>query len=217
MGGMELSVVVREKMRGQVKSLLEGGFIPAELYGHGIPNVHISVPAKEFGKIFKEAGENTVVTLVIGAQKHPVLIHNVQRNFLTGDLIHIDFYQVNMKEAIVAKIPLEFIGDAPAVREQGATVNKSMLELEVEALPNDLPHRLTVDISTLDEMNKSIYVRDIVVPAGVKILVDPETAVATATPPAAEEVVVEPIDISAVKVEAEEKKAERQAGKETEE
>lgn len=211
---MDLSATTREIFGKKVKTLRREGLIPAELYGRGVKNTHLSVPAKEFNKVFKEAGTNTVVHLAVGGKKHPALIYDVVRDYLTSDIAHIDFYEVRMNEAIKAKVPLEFMGEAPAVKEKGAVLNKAMSEIEVEALPGDLPHRFEVDLSVLNDLDKSIYVKDLAVPKGVKVLVDPETVVATATPPAAEEVVeAAPADVTAVKVETEEKKAERTAEK----
>ncbi|HVO28752.1 MAG TPA: 50S ribosomal protein L25 [Candidatus Paceibacterota bacterium] len=211
---MDLTVTSREITGKKVRALRREGMVPAELYGHGIRNQHLAVAVKDFNKIFKEAGSTTVVTLALNAQKVPALIYDVRRDYLTGDLEHVDFYQVRMDEKITAKVPLEFTGEAPAVKALGAAVNKTMSEIEVEALPQNLPHKLTVDLSVLTELNQSVYVRDIAAPKGVKIMIDPETAVATATPPAAEEEVVEaPVDVADVKVESEEKKAERAAEK----
>ncbi len=211
---MDLAVKPREIFGKKVRALRRDGLVPAELYGHGIKNLHLAVGAKELDKVAKEAGTTTVVTLVLNTEKHSALIHDISRNYLTGTIDHIDFYQVRMDEKLTAKVLLEFVGESPAVKAFGAIINKSMSEIEVEALPQNLPHNLVVDLSTLDELNKSIYVRDIVVPKGVEILVDMETAVATATPPVEEEVVEAPVaDVSAVKVETEEKKAERVAEK----
>lgn len=213
---MDLAVQKREKFGKQTKALRAEGLIPAELYGHGVENVHLSVGAKEFTKVFKEAGTNTVLTLLIGKEKKPALVYGIVRDPLSSDVTHIDFYQVKMDQKIRTKVPLMFTGEALAVKEKGASVNKSMSEIEVEAFPQDLPHNLVVDITPLDDINKSIYVRDIPVPRNVKLLVDEGTAVATATPPAPkEEEKVEEVvaDVSEVKVETEEKKAERQAEK----
>lgn len=215
---MELAVKKREHFGKRVNALRREGAIPAELYGRGLANLHLSVPAKEFAKLFKEAGTNTVVTLVVGVEKRPALIHEVARDPLTGDPAHIDFYQVRMDEKIRARVPLAFTGEAPAVKAKGAVVNKAMTEIEVEALPQDLPHSFIVDLSSLGDVNESIYVCDLDVPRGVKVLADADTAVATATPPApveeAKPVVEEAVaDVSAVKVETEEKRAERQAEK----
>jgi len=211
---MDLSVKSREIVGKKVRVLRREGLVPAELYGHGIKNLHLSVGAKEMSKALKEAGTTTVVTLVLNTEKHSALIHDVVRNYLTGEIDHVDFYQVRLDEKIKAKVPLEFVGEAPAIKSFAASINKSMSEIEVEAFPQDLPHNFVVDLSVLADLNQSIYVRDIAVPKGVEVLVDLETAVATAMPPAAEEVVEAPVvDVAEVKVETEEKKAERTAAK----
>ncbi|MCR4327989.1 MAG: 50S ribosomal protein L25 [Patescibacteria group bacterium] len=214
---MELNAEKREQLGRAVKAVRESGGIPAELYGRGIPNIHLTVLAKEFVKVFKEAGENTVVQLVVGDERYPALIHDVSRGYLTNEVDHIDFYQVRMDEKITARIPLEFIGVAPGVRDKGGVLNKGVSEIEVEAFPGDLPHRFTVDIGVLDDVDKSLYVKDIVIPKGVEVLADMDMAIATVTPPMAEEVKVEEVaapDLSTVKVETEEKKAERTKEKE---
>jgi large subunit ribosomal protein L25 len=212
---MELAVTNREKLGKGMNALRKEGLVPAELYGHGTENVHLSVSVKEFNKVFKEAGTSTVVTLASGKEKTPAIIHDVQHNFLSGEVDHIDFYQVRMDEAITAEVQLEFVGESKAAKEHQAMIMKTMTELEVEALPGDMPHVLTVDLSLLDEIGKSVHVKDIVVPKGVKVLVDAETVVATATPPTKEEeVVVAPVvDVTAIPTEGEEKQAERAAGK----
>lgn len=211
---MDLSVQKREKFGKAVRTLRQKGLIPAELYGRGVENAHVAVPTKEFHKVFKEAGTNTVVNLLVENKKHPTLIHDVTKNYLTDEIEHIDFYQVRMDEKIKAKIPLTFIHEAPAVKDKAAILNKGVLEIEVEALPAELPHRLEVDLSALDDFNKSIYIKDLKIPKGVQVLVDPETVIVTATPPVREEEKVEaPVDLGAVKVETEEKKAEREAVK----
>ena len=214
---MDLTVTTREKLGKGLAALRKEGWIPAEVYGHGTTNGHLAVAAKVFLKTFKDAGTTTVLTLVNGAEKIPAMVHDVQRDYLSGEIVHVDFHQVRMDEVITAKVPLEFVGDSKALREQQAMVTKAMTELEVEALPAHIPHVLTVDLALLDELNKSIYVKDIVVPSGVKVLVDAETAVATATPPTKEEEVVAPaetVDVTAIKTEGEEKKEERDAKKE---
>ncbi len=211
---MDLQAQERNVFGNRVNALRREGMIPAELYGHGVPNLHLSVAAKEFGKLYAAAGENTVITIEIGKQKFPAIIHHVDRHYLSGDPQHVDFYQVKMDEKITARIPLEFVGESPAVREKGAVINRSMTEIEVEALPNDLPHLLKVDLTALDDIDKTIYVRDITAPKGVTFLVEGDTAVATATAPRVEEEEVAPAaDVSTVKVEAEEKVAERAANK----
>ena len=211
---MDLAVETREKFGKKVKSLRLQGLIPAELYGHGVKNLHLTVSAREFLKVFKEAGENTIVNLLVHDEKKPVLIHEIKTNYLSGEIDHIDFYEVRLDEKIKAKIPLEFTGEAPAQKTKGGVLNKAMSEIEVEALPGDLPHRFTVSLEGLDDLNKSFYVKDLKVSPNVRILVDPETVVVTVTEPVKEEEKVEVApDVTAVKVEVEEKKAERTAEK----
>ena len=214
---MNLEVQIRNEKGRRVKDLRQQGLIPAELYGKGIENMHLAVKSRDFKNVFKEAGESSIINIVISdknkKEEIPVLIHDIQKDYLTDDIIHIDFYRVRMDEKIRTHIPLEFIGESPAVKNYGGILNKSMLEIEVEALPKDLPHNIPVDISQIKELDQSIYVKDLSIPKNVKILVDPETVIATVSLPK-EEVPSEPIDVSAVKVETEEKKLERSKEKE---
>ena len=210
---MDLAVETREKFGKAVKALGREGFIPAELYGHGIANLHLSVKRRDFEKVFRDAGESTVIHLVVGSEKRPALVHDIQKNYLTDEIIHIDFYQVRMDEKIKTHVPLEFIGESPAVKERGGILNKTFSEIEIEALPGDLPHHLEVDLSRLRDLNESIYVKDLEIPRNVKVLVEPETVLVTVAPPVEEEVIEAPADVTAVKVEAEEKVAERAKGK----
>lgn len=213
---MELSAQIRT-VRGKANKVLRStGVIPAELYGRGIPNVSLSVEEKAFRKVFAEAGENTVITLVVDGAKRSVLVHEVERDYLTSAVSHIDFHEVRMDEKIKAGVPIEFSGDAPAIKSYGGLINKAMTEIEVESLPGDLPREFAIDLSGLVELNQSIYVKDLAVPANVKVLVDPETVIVTVTPPMKEEEIAPAaeVDVSTVKVETEEKKQEREKEKE---
>jgi large subunit ribosomal protein L25 len=212
---MDLAVKSRDVLGKKVKALRREGLIPAELYGHGFKNIHLTLPAKEFGKVLKAAGSTSVVTLLLGKESKSAMIHEVARDSVTSEIIHVDLHQVRMDELVKADVPLEFVGEAPAIKALNAIINKSMSEIEVEAFPQDLPHSIAVDLSVLDAFGKTIYVKDLKRPKGVTFLIDAETAVATATEPAPEEVAapVETVDVSAIKTEGEEKKAERDAGK----
>jgi len=214
-----LAKIRNKKGKSAIKKIRKEGLIPAELYGHKVENLHLAVDNKEFKKVFKLAGENTIINLLIEdsnkKEEIPVLIHDVQTDYLTNDIIHVDFYQIRMDEKVRTHIPLEFVGKSPAVENYGGILNKSMNEIEVEALPQDLPPSIPVDISKIQELNQSIYVKDLNIPNGVKVLVDLDTVVATVIPQK-EEVVEETIDINAVKVETEEKKLEREREREKE-
>ena len=208
---MELKAEKRDKFGKSLASLREQGWIPAELYGHGVPNVHLMVQAKDFDKVHKSGSGTALLSLLVEGEKRNALIHDIQEDYLSGRPVHIDFYQVRMDEKTTGHIPIEFIGESPAVKE-GGILNRTMLEIEIEALPGDLPSKFEVDLGEIKELNQSIYVKDLRVPKGVEILVEPDTVIATVTPPMKEEEIAPApaADVSEVKVETEEKKAERE-------
>ncbi len=177
---MELTARKRSEGGKSVKLLRAEGLIPAELYGRGIENAHLIVEESEFRKVFREAGENTVIDLIVDGEKRKVLIHDVQRHYLKGTILHVDFYQIREDEKVTARVPLKFRGESPAVKEKGALLNKAITEVEVRALPGDLPKEIDVDLAALDEVDKSIYIRDLSIPRGVEVTLDPDTVVATA-------------------------------------
>ena len=206
---MELVAQKREKLGKASKALRGEGLIPAEIYGFCIQNEHISVNSKEFAKVFKEAGENTVVNLVIDGNKQPALVQDVQRDRITHEVTHIDFYKVRMDKAVRVSIPLKFIGESLAVKEKLGTLNKAISEVEVEALPADLPHDIEVDLGILMDIEKVIHISDLKVSNKVKVLLEPDAVIATLVELRKEEVVEKPVDVSEVKVEGEEKRAEK--------
>jgi len=201
---------VRETLGKSVQTLRRDGLVPAELYGRGIANIHLTVNAREFAKVIKSHGESQIFELAIDKEIRPVMVHDVQHDYLTSEIVHVDFYAVRMDERIRAKVSVLFTGESPAVKNLGGFLNKTLTEIEIESLPADIPASFSVSLEGLTELTQSVYVKDIVVPPRVKMLVSPETVVATVTPPRVEEEVpVAPVDISTVKVESEEKKAER--------
>jgi large subunit ribosomal protein L25 len=215
---MELQVQKREKLGRSAKALRAQGLIPAELYGKGLENLHLSVPLKEFKKVFRQAGENTIVDILIDGKKHPILINDISYSPLTGGIQSVDFYQVRMDEKIKVGIPLEFVGIAPAIKEKSGILVKALQEVEVEALPADIPRDFKVDLSKLLDIGQSIYVKDLEIYPDVKILVDPETVVVTITAQITEEEELAAqqaatAGIEEIKVETEEKKEEREAAK----
>ncbi len=210
---MELTVQKREILGKKLKALRKQGFIPAEFYGREAENLHLSVLAKEFNKIFKEAGESAIIKLNVDGKKINALIHDVQKNSLTGAVSNIDFYGIKMDEKIRVDIPLLFNGESPAVKEGGVLI-KAIHELEIEALPADLPHHIEVDLGKLAVIGNSILVKDLNVDKKVKVMINLETVVATIVAPKAEEEVAPVVNIEDVKVETEEKKEAREKEKE---
>lgn len=212
---MELMVQERTTFGRAVKFLRRKGFIPAELYGAGTENLHLSVPARDFEKVFRAAGENTLVDIVVGGKRRQVVIHEISRNPVTDEVLSVDFYQVRLDEKMKVKVPIVFTGEAPAVKEKGGVLVKAMHEVEIECLPANIPHSIEVELSGLTSIGACLYVRDFLVGPEVTLHVSPEAVIATVKEKAAEEIPAAPeVNVESVKVETEEKKAERAAKKE---
>lgn len=215
---MELTAQIRDVVgTAAANAWRKKGFVVAEVYGLGLPNAHVAVPTKEFVKAYKEVGETSVITLKAGTEQSPVMVHDVVRDSLSGVVLHADFRRVNMNELIVAYVPIEFIGESPAVKDGGVLV-KSVAEIEVEALPAHMPHSFTANLAALLEIGSSLHVKDLELDAAMRahvtIKTEPETAIATVIAPREEEVAeVAPMTMEDVKVETDEEKAKRDAEK----
>ena len=145
-----LSLISQERNKEEkVRVLREQGIIPAILYGPKNKPMSLKVGEKEFEGIYKEAGASSLINLEIEDTKSPVLIREVQRDPLRGGAIHIDFYQPPLNKEIEVMVPLVFEGEAPAVKDLGGTLMRNIQEVEVRALPQNLPHEIIVDISGL--------------------------------------------------------------------
>lgn len=176
-----LLVKKREFLGKKLSDLRLAGLVPAELYGRGIDNVHLTVKAKDFVKIFKQAGSNSIINLDIeGADEkeaRPVLIYDVSRHSVTDDVLSVDFYQVRMDEEVVVEVPLVLVGESPAVKDLNGVLVQVMKEIEVEALPNKVPKEIEVDLSKITKLDSGIAVKDLKVPEGVEILADGEAVI----------------------------------------
>lgn len=172
----------------KLKRLREKGMVPGVVYGRELKNVLVSVPENELKKTYREAGENTLVNLAIeGSGPRTVLIYDVELDPIKHRMLHVDFYQVRLDEAVRTEVPLEFIGTAPAVKELGGMLVKVLHNLEVEALPQDIPHEIAVDVSGLTTFEDQIKVRDLAAAGKFKILAESEEVVARVLPPRTEE------------------------------
>ncbi len=186
---MKMQSIIAEKreiLGKKVKNLRKQGFLPAVLYGKGKKTEPISIKEADFLKLWKSAGESSIITLELGKDKKNVLIQDVTFDPIRDNPIHADFYQVDMEKEIKVSVPLEFVGESEAVRLGGILV-KIMHALNIEALPKDLPHAISVDISQLKEVNSSLSVRDIKIPAGVKKLDGLDETIVKIEPPRSEE------------------------------
>ncbi|MBI2633713.1 MAG: 50S ribosomal protein L25 [Parcubacteria group bacterium] len=203
----------------KVNRLRKQGKIPAILYGHGIPNLSLTLEERSFLHTLKEAGQNTILKLEVeeeGKEKdvRDVLIHEVDYDSRRGKPLHADLYQIRMDERVEVDVPLTFVGESEAVEVAGGVLVKALQSLQVEALPAQLPHEISVDISRLKTFEDTIYIRDLALPSGVTVLIDLDTPVASVAPPRSEEelaLLEEKVEEKPeeVKVETEEEKAQR--------
>jgi large subunit ribosomal protein L25 len=218
---LSLKVKIRKELGKKNKKLRRENQLPGVLYGRKIKSTPVSMGYKEFEKVYADARENTLVSLeftegAASARDIPtenvVLIRDAIRHPLQDAFIHVDFYQVPMDEEIKIAIPLVFVNEAPAVKDEGAVLARNIYDLEVSALPKDLPREITVDLSRLMHIDDAILVKDLPVPAGVKIEADGDTVVAQVSAPAEEEIITEQaaeeVAPSDIKTEGEEKREE---------
>jgi large subunit ribosomal protein L25 len=148
------------------------------VYGHNVDAVTVMVDGREFVKAFQKVGRNQLVDLQLGDEPvRKALIREVQRNPRDGDLLHVDFYQVNLTEKIESEVPIEIEGEVELVSKGEADLQRGLHVLKVECLPTDLPPVITVDVSGLKEVDEEIRVKDLAVPSGCEILDDPDDLV----------------------------------------
>lgn len=172
-------------------TLRASGEIPAVLYGPDVEATPLAVRRRDFLRAFAEAGESSLIRLSVDAdgtvKPFVVLIRDVQRDALSDQPQHADFHAVRLNEVIKIDVPLVFVGSSPAESRGEAVVTKELHELEVEALPEKLPHEIEVDIASLENVDDAIHVSDLTLPDGVRTAVDPATVVVRAAPLMSEE------------------------------
>jgi len=217
----ELKAEKREILGKKVKHLRREGLIPAELYGRGKKNIHLSLPTSAFTSVYKEAGEHAIVNVVIDGERLPALINDVQIDPVTREILAVDLHQVDMKEKVTTNVPISFEGSSPAVDELGGVLVKTLNEIEVEALPADIPNEIVVDLSSLSDVDTSIYIKDLPKSDAYSFTLDPDNVVVSVSAKREEEQETEEVlTPEDVVVEGEEKRAkeegaEQSAGDET--
>lgn len=177
----------------KVKKLRKDGLLPASIYGKDVKSQSVQVNQKEFIKLEKQVGETGLVYLDLGGEDRPVLISQVQFHPISGLPLHADFHQVNLKEAITANVPVELVGEPSAVAEVKGILIQPLAEIEVEALPTDLPEKFEIEVSGLAEVDQSVLVKDLKVDSKVKVLSDPDQIIAKISPLEAEETAPAPV------------------------
>ncbi len=168
----KLTVEKRKVLGAKVKKLRKEGILPANIYGRDIKSLSVQVPFKEFEKVYKEVGETGLIDVEVNGELRPVLIHNVQKDHMTKIPLHADFFQVNLKEKVKTMVPLAIVGTPKAVSEKLGLLLQTQSEVEVEALPADLPEKIEVNVEHLAAVDDQMLISDLKIPSGVIVLTD---------------------------------------------
>jgi large subunit ribosomal protein L25 len=188
---MEKLVINAEKREitgKKVGTLRREGKLPGVIYGHHFNAQPIVMNLKDATKALLQTTASTIITVVLDGKEQPALVREKQKNYLRNEFIHVDFQAVSLTEKLRAKVNIELVGTAPAVRNFNGVVVEGVNAISVEALPQDLPERFVVDVSHLENIGDAIYLKDLDIPASVELLDSPEELVVLITAPAAEEV-----------------------------
>ncbi|MBN2094305.1 MAG: 50S ribosomal protein L25 [Candidatus Zambryskibacteria bacterium] len=198
---IDIKAEKREKI-GKLKSLRNQGFMPAVYYGHKKNSTPIQIKKNDFIKVWKNAGESTVVKLHAPEGDLEALIHAVDIDPISDEPRHADFYIFEKGHKVEIAVPLEFVGVSPAVKELGGNLMKILHEMEIKADPANLPQKIEVDISVITELEGQILAKEIKLPEGVELMENPEEVIATVATPREEPVEEEPeADLSSIEVE----------------
>jgi large subunit ribosomal protein L25 len=215
---IKLEANKRTEKNGKAKNVRREGFIPAIIYGGKAESSSIKVKDLDFNRVFAVAGESHLIDLAVdGASPAKVIVKDIQKDSLTDKIIHIDFYQVDMKKKIIAAIPLHFVGESKAVKELGGTLVKNMDELRIECLPENLVDYIEVNLSSLENLHDAIKISDIKLPAELKLASEADETVATVLEQAKEEEKAPVVEAAPAETPAEETKEAKEAKEEEKE
>lgn len=194
---LEISLEPRTALGKANRRLRRQGIVPGVVFGNGRESVPVQVDVKRLETLYRAAGRTSIVQLKVGAARRPTtaIIKGIQRDPRSRSPLHVDFFVVDLSHEMQVDVPLVFVGEAPAVDATGGTLMTNLDHLKVRALPADLPHEITVDVSSLVDLDAAVHVRDVVVDGdAVHIVNDPDELVAKVIPPRIE---VEPEAVAA--------------------
>ncbi len=186
---IELAVKTREVLGKKVQSLRRQGITPVHLCGHGVDSLTLECDSAQLKRVLAQAGSTRLINLKIDMARQPkkVLVREVQRNPIRGELLHVDFYQVRMEEKVRLEIPIVLVGEAPALKQKGNVLAHELTSLNIECLPDAIPNKIEVDLSSLVGADQAIHVKDIKVASGITILDHPDQLVARVSVPRVKE------------------------------
>lgn len=215
MDTISLKGQIRTAIGRGVPALRRAGKVPGIVYGHGVPRA-VELERLALKKVYAAAGESTLVDLDLGSGA-PIkaLIQDMQLDPVSGLLIHVDFRAVSMTDTLNTDIPISFVGEAPAVKEQGGVLVKNMTSFKVQCLPGDLVHAIEVSLASLKAFGTFVRVKDITPPPGITITNELDTVVVTVVEPRSEEELKKldekvEADVSKVEVAKKEKKTDEE-------
>lgn len=174
----QLKAELRTTLGKKVKKLRREGILPANVYGKGLQSKAIQVELADFQKVYKEAGDTGLIDLTVDGKTKPVLVKSMHKNFALNVPLHVDLYQVNLKVAVKAVVPVVLVGEAQAVTEKVGLLLQNLNEVEVEALPDKLPENVEVNVEQLAAIGDQVTVADLKVAEGVTVLTDPSQTIA---------------------------------------
>jgi large subunit ribosomal protein L25 len=183
-GRVKLEAKKRSLLGSKVKRLRREGWVPGVIYGRDFESVSLQFDRHDLRHVLSQVGGSQLVNIKIDGADEPeaALLRDVQRDVITGDLLHVDFYRVMMTETITTEIPLLTTGESPVAEQKEGILLHGISEIEVECLPGDLVDALEVDLSELTEVGQAILVEDLAVPSGISILTDPDEMILRLVP-----------------------------------
>ncbi len=193
--------IKKRDAKENLAKLRAAGVLPAVFYGRKEKSTPISIPAVQFEKIWKQAGESTVIALKGDGMEIQALIHEIDFDPITDVVRHADFYAIEKGQKVKVNVPIEFVGVAPAIKDLHGTLVKVRHDIEVEAEPVNLPQKIEVDISALIDFSSPVTAGSAKLPAGVVLVTGADEVVASVYETKEEVEVAAPVDLSTIEVE----------------
>ena len=204
MEGLTLQATKRDISGKKVRFLRRQGITPIHLFGHGLESLSLQCDTAELKHIIARAGTTRLITLKIEEDKHPrsIFIREIQKDEVKGQLLHVDLYQIRKSEKIKSDIPIVLVGEAPAMQVKGRILTHTLNNLSIECLPDKLPPQIEVDLSSLEEVEQAIHVRDITLSPDITVFTDPDQMVVKVSEARVMEEVAAEVEEEAEEVEA---------------
>jgi large subunit ribosomal protein L25 len=189
----ELTAEKRTVLGKQVKRLRRQGQVPGVMYGHGFDPIPLQFEERDLRQVLSHVGGSQLISIKVKGQKksETTLLRDLQRDSISGALLHVDFYRVMMTERLTTEVPLVIVGESPVVESREGILLQGLSAIEVECLPGDLVDAIEVDLSDLTEVDQALHVRDLAIPAGIELLTDLDEMIVRVVPLEEEEIIEE--------------------------